>query len=136
MWWKYIKPYEFKKLTYDTDDIATDFEQKSNETTPPMQLKTNGEIFETRPSISIRNVETFESDDVDTRRTTPLQVVLDNIDETALDEFNSNIDNHEGKKTGVTFNELVERINIEDTVDDTEAVTEQNITEDEERKNK
>ncbi|XP_037037495.1 uncharacterized protein LOC119075215 [Bradysia coprophila] len=117
LWWFKIRPYEYKTMIDETatsqENLQGDFNDAGVvESTPPMPR------FETekRESVNISGSTEMESTDEPTKRAVMLLNLLDgDEDAVSLDNsFGEESERRERKKSqGVTFNELVERIDIE-----------------------
>ncbi|KAG4076573.1 hypothetical protein HA402_002736 [Bradysia odoriphaga] len=117
LWWYKIRPYEYKTMIDETatsqENLQGDFNDSSVvESSPPMPR------FETekRESVNISGSTEKESTDEPTKQAVMFLNLLDG-DEDAVSQDNSFGEENERrerkKSQGVTFNELVERIDIE-----------------------
>lgn len=121
MWWFKIRPYEYKTMIDETtvsqENLQGDFTDSGvAESSPPMS---RFEI-EKRESVNISGSTERESTDEPTKRAVLLLNLLDG-DEDAVsleNSFGEDGERRERKKSqGVTFNELVERIDIETEIE-------------------
>ncbi|KAJ6625244.1 Protocadherin-15, partial [Pseudolycoriella hygida] len=113
MWWFKIRPYEYKTMVEDSTTVSqlnlqNDFDEIKTDSPPPMSFLETDK----RESVSISGSTLKESTDEPSKRAVMLLNLLDGEpEENSVVEEN---EKRERKKSqGVTFNELVERIDIE-----------------------
>lgn len=116
VWWFKIRPYEYKTMIEESassqENLQADFSDAKAESSPPMSR------FETemRESVNISGTTDMDSTDEPAKRAVLLLNLLDGDEDMEPPEnlFVDENEKRERKKSqGVTFNELVERIDIE-----------------------